>query len=118
MATNLTRLKPKDAAAILNSDRSLGSVISDRTIERHLVKAGYRIAGDSERKTINLVKYAAWFIDQIEDRFRKESVKKRTYDDMKEAARQRSSEASVMGRDIGELPTVVDPVRKEQCTCI
>ena len=115
MATNLTRLKPKDAAAILNSDRSLGSVISDRTIERHLVKAGYRIAGDSERKTINLVKYAAWFIDQIEDRFRKESVKKRTYDDMKEAARQRSSEASVMGRDIGELPTVVDPVRKEQC---
>ena len=40
----------------------------------------------------------------------------RTYAEMKEAAARRSSEASASGRDIGPIPPVADPERRESCS--
>ena len=39
----------------------------------------------------------------------------RTYAEMKEAAARRSAEASANGRDIGPIPPVADPERRESC---
>lgn len=39
----------------------------------------------------------------------------RTYEGMKESARLRSADASTSGRDIGKIPEVADPARREAC---
>lgn len=105
---------------ILNST-PLGPVIRDGVIRRHLQRAGYRISGDPDGKTINLLKYVAWLVDERaagKDRnarnLRSENSV-RTYEDIKEAARERSAAASQAGRDIGAIPMIVDTKRRESC---
>lgn len=111
---NITKLSPRELTRNLNSFLELGSVMGDNQANRHLSKAGYRIAGDPEAKTINLFKYAAWLFDEIEAQERK-ITHPRTYDEIKEANRRRSSEVSTSGRDIGMIPKVGNPQRRESC---
>ena len=45
----------------------------------------------------------------------KETNNQRSYDEIKEAARKRSAAVSAAGRDIGEIPDIVNPSRKNAC---
>ncbi len=111
---NILKMTPRELTRHLNSFRDLGEVMGDNQANRHLSKAGYRIAGDPDGKTINLFKYAAWLFDEIHERENR-TVTPRTYEDIKEAARKRSAEASTSGRDIGMIPKVARPERRKKC---
>lgn len=45
----------------------------------------------------------------------KDANNRRSYDEIKEAARKRSAAVSAAGRDIGEIPDIVNPKRKNAC---
>lgn len=112
---NLSKIRPTATVKLLNST-PLGQVMGERQASRHLQKAGYRIAGDANAKTINLLKYAAWLIDEVKDGNAAQIPEKRSYDEIKEAARARAAAASASGRDIGKLPPVKNPKRRKACS--
>ena len=105
------KMTPKQAAETFGTDE--GQI-------RKLLKTA-RIAGDAKGKTVSLLKLLSWLIDN-RDRTAAAPAKRkkklnavRTYEEIKEAARKRSADASMTGRDIGEIPAVVDPKRKKRC---
>src|SRR5690606_10888898 len=106
MATDPRKLRPSECCRLLNST-PLGEVINERQLHRHRTRAGSRI-GDS--KHVDLLRYTAWLVE--------ERHKPRALDDvdpyakLKERARERNAAIALAGRDIGELPAVVDPERK------
>ena len=100
-------LRPSELARLLNSS-PCGEVISERQLRRHRTRAGYRV-GDG--RTVDLFRYAAWLVD-LRHTPKQDPVD--NYEAMKEAARARNAALSKSGRDIGELPEVVDPGRKER----
>ena len=113
---NLNKMTPAAATRLLNST-PLGTVMGERQVSRHLARAGYRISGDAEGKTVSLLKYVAWLVDERSSRAerRKAATVGRSYDEIKEAARKRSAAASQTGRDIGAIPKVKNKKRKEAC---
>ncbi|MDD5698117.1 MAG: phage terminase large subunit family protein [Victivallaceae bacterium] len=108
MAINPLKLRPVDITRLLNSTPR-GPVIGDRQLRRHRERAGFRISDDGGH-TLNLLKYAAWIVDYRQ--YRRTAL---DYEAMKEAARLRNLTKSQKGRDIKEIPEVVDPERKEMC---
>ena len=108
MAIDPRKLKPTQLVQLLNST-PLGEVANERTLFRHRAKAGLRI-GDG--KTVDLLRYVAWLVLE-RHRPRPEADGLSGYDAHKERARQRNAAMSQSGRDIGELPAVVNPDRKE-----
>jgi hypothetical protein len=110
MPIDPAKLKPSDLTRLLNST-SLGTVIDDRQLYRHRQRAGFRISPDG--RTINLFKYLAWLVDERHGPQPEKET--RDYEGMKEAARARNAALSAAGRDIGDLPEVVDPERRERC---
>jgi len=110
MAIDPSKLKPSDVTRLLNST-SLGTVIDDRQLYRHRQRAGFRISPDG--RTINLFKYLAWLVDERHGPQPEQGT--RDYEAMKEAARARNAALSAAGRDIGDLPEVVDPERRARC---
>ena len=113
MAT-FSKLRPGELTQYLNSFEDLGTVMGPDQASRNLRKAGFRIAADPDGKTINGFRYAAWIFDEIQARDQRITTP-RTYDEIKEAARKRAAEASATGRDIGKIPEVKDPARREKC---
>ena len=107
---NLLKMSPAETARVLNGT-SLGQVMGERQPSRHLQRAGMRIAGDSAGRKISLAGYAAWLFDEITA----PPSRPASYEERKEAARARNAETSRSGRDIGEIPSVADPERKEAC---
>lgn len=101
---NPTRLKPADLIRLLNS-AGFGTVLTDSTLRRHRNRAGYTI-GDA--KTVDLLRYAAWMTSQ----YLLPPKEARSYEQMREAARQRNAELARAGQDIGQIPAVVHPDRK------
>jgi len=95
---------------LLNST-PLGTVMGERQIYRHLNRAGLRISNDG--RDINLIKYIGWLADLRHDPTPRHVGM--DYEAMKEAARLRNLKKSRSGRDIGPIPEVVDPERKEMC---
>lgn len=107
MASDPRKLRPSELCFLLNST-PLGEVINERQAHRHRIRAGLRI-GDG--RYIDLLRYVAWLVD---DRHR--PVPEPTidpYERMKERARARNAALSQAGRDIGEIPPIVDPNRRE-----
>jgi hypothetical protein len=94
---------------LLNST-PLGEVISERQLHRHRTRAGFRI-GDGRH--VDLFRYIGWMVTQ-RHKLPADPSGMTSYDAMKEQARLRNALLSVSGRDIGDLPAVVDPVRKAQ----
>ena len=110
MTVNVKKMKPVEMVRFLNSTE-LGTVLSAAMVYRHFSEAGYRIASTEDSRCLSFYRYAAWLID-----------KRNTppepiggYEAHREAAAQRQADLSLAGRDIGELPAVVDEVRKESC---
>ncbi len=107
---NPTKLKPIEIVRIVNTT-PLMAVLNDRQLRRHRDRAGFRISEDGG-STVNLFKYAAWLRAELMLRQSEVPV---TYEDKKNAARNRNLALAMAGRDIGELPDVVDPERKKKC---
>ena len=105
MAIDPRNMRPSDVVRLLNST-PLGPILDERQLYRHRTRAGFRI-GDGRR--VDLLRYIAWLFDE---RHTPKEDAPRGYDAVKEAARARSAALSASGRDIGELPEVVNPERK------
>src|SRR5574344_118768 len=113
MATNQitpSKMKPAEVVKLVNST-DFGTVISPAQVYRHFTEAGYRIASSEDSRQINFYRYVAWLVD------RKNTPNEASldYESVRADAARRSSERSLEGRDIGELPAVEDPERKERC---
>ncbi|MFA6690176.1 MAG: hypothetical protein WCS18_11930, partial [Sphaerochaetaceae bacterium] len=109
-AMNPGKLKPIEVVRLVNST-PLEAVLNDRQLRRHRERAGFRITDDGG-ETVNLYKYAAWLREQLHTR---QSTVNQTYDEKKNAVRNRNIALALAGRDIGELPEVIDPELKEEC---
>lgn len=109
----LSKLKPTEVVKVVNST-ALGTVIGASQVYRHFEQGGFRIASNEDERCINLGKYCAWLVDQL-DRASSAQSGMRTYAERRDAARQALMEQSLAGRDIGELPPVENPERKEAC---
>ena len=110
MPLNPTKLKPIEIVRIVNTT-PLNAVLNDRQLRRHRDRAGFRISDDGGQ-TVNLFKYAAWLRSEL---MLRQSMTPLTYEEKKNAARNRNLALAMAGRDIGELPDVVNPERKKQC---
>ena len=110
MPLNPTKLKPIEIVRIVNTT-PLMAVLNDRQLRRHRDRAGFRISDDGGQ-TVNLFKYAAWLRSELTLR---QSMTPLTYEEKKNAARNRNLAMAMAGRDIGELPEVVNPERKKRC---
>ena len=108
MPTDPRKLRPSELCRLLNST-PLGEVINERQLHRHRSRAGLRI-GDGRH--VDLLRYVAWLIE-VRHKPRPEPEGD-PYEMAKERARARNAAIAMAGRDIGELPAVVDPDRKEK----
>lgn len=106
MAIDPRKLRPSMLTRMLNST-PLGEVVTERTLRRHRNRAGYRIG---DEKHVDLFRYAAWLVWLRHHPEPEKPVA--DYEAMKEAARARNAELSAIGRDIGDIPEVIDPQRK------
>lgn len=108
MATDPRKLRPSELCRLLNST-PLGEVINERQLHRHRSRAGMRI-GDG--RFVDLLRYIAWLIQIRHEPKREPNVD--SYEQLKERARARNAALALAGRDIGELPVVVNIDRKKQ----
>ena len=108
MAIDPRKLRPSELCRLLNST-PLGEVINERQLYRHRTRAGFRI-GDGRQ--IDLFRYVAWLV-QVRHAPPPEPEGD-PYEKLKERARARNAAIALAGRDIGELPEIVDPARKRK----
>lgn len=104
--TDPRKLRPSDLCRLLNST-PLGEVINERQLHRHRTRAGMRI-GDARH--VDLVRYVGWLV-QVRHSPRPEPDVD-PYAALKDRARARNVALSIAGRDIGDLPAVVNTERK------
>ena len=102
------QLRPTELVRLLNST-PLGDVISERQLLRHRSRAGFRI-GDGRH--VDLFRYAAWLVEVHEEQKQNSAGGNDPYAAVKERSRARNAAISQAGRDIGDLPDVVNPQRK------
>lgn len=112
MPLNPSNMRVVDVARLLNSTEQ-GFVVPQARIYRDFNRVGFRIASPDNSRNINLMKYIAWLCD--EKHTERENSAPRTYDERRDAERNRQAEQSLAGRDIGPLPEVVNPQRKSDC---
>lgn len=106
MANDPRKLRPSELCRLLNST-PLGEVINERQLHRHRTRAGMRI-GDA--RFVDLLRYVAWLV-QIRHEPKPEPDGD-PYEKLKERARARNVALAIAGRDIGDLPEVVNSDRK------
>ena len=112
MPLNPSNMRVVDVARLLNSTEQ-GFVVPQARIYRDFNRVGFRIASPDNSRNINLLKYIAWLCD--EKHTERENSAPRTYDERRDAERNRQAEQSLAGRDIGPLPEVINPQRKSDC---
>lgn len=116
MAIDPRKLKPGELARLLNST-PMGEVVSERQLHRHRTRAGFRVAADGDAGKVDLFRYVAWLVTTRHQALAEAARQPEGltgYEAMKERARQRNAVLSLSGRDIGELPPVADPARRER----
>jgi hypothetical protein len=99
-------LTSRELTQILNSTQ-IGSVTSKQNLENHKDKAGFRIGAG---KTFNLPKYFAWLLTTRHDKPDGKSYEQHKAD---QALKQKI--ASQAARDIGDIPEIKNPERREKC---
>ena len=115
MAIKGNKLRPAELVRLLNST-DLGTVISPAQVYRHFTMAGYRVASSEDSRCLNLYRYIAWLVDRKNrPEVAADAPGSDYYEAHREAAARREAEHSLSGRDIGDLPPVEDPERKEAC---
>ncbi|GJQ29708.1 MAG: hypothetical protein HBSAPP03_15920 [Phycisphaerae bacterium] len=116
MAIDPRQLRPGELARLLNST-PLGEVISERQLHRHRTRAGFRVAADGDAGRVDLFRYVAWLVTTRHETLAEAARQPdglTGYEGMKERARLRNAMLSLSGRDIGDLPDVADPARKQK----
>ncbi|MBX3405029.1 MAG: phage terminase large subunit family protein [Phycisphaeraceae bacterium] len=117
----LTRLKPGRVVQLLNSS-PLGTVLTPQAFARRRLEAGMRIASTGDPDRVNLLAYVAWRFDRRHDdppghaageSNRVDVSGLSAWDAHRERARLRSAQLSRLGRDIGPIPGVADPARRD-----
>ena len=109
-----TNMRVVDVARLLNST-SQGFVLAQARLYRQFNRVGFRIAATENTRNINLIKYIAWLFDEKHTVPEEFVSTARSYEERKEAERQRNAAISAAGRDISPLPEVVNPERKKSC---
>ena len=109
---NPSNMRVVDVARLLNST-SFGFVLAQARLYREFNRVGFRIGSSENPRNINLLKYIAWMVDRKHTP--EETSGARSYEDRRNAERDRQAEQSLAGRDIGQLPEVVNPDRKAAC---
>ena len=112
MPINPSNIRVVDVARLLNST-SFGFVLPQARLYREFNRVGFRIGSSENPRNINLLKYIAWMFDRKHTP--EETSGARSYEDRRNAERDRQAEQSLAGRDIGQLPEVVNPDRKAAC---
>ena len=112
MPINPSNMRVVDVARLLNST-SFGFVLAQARLYREFNRVGFRIGSSENPRNINLLKYIAWMFDRKHTP--EETSGARSYEDRRNAERDRQAEQSLAGRDIGPLPEVVNPARKAAC---
>ena len=112
MPINPSNMRVVDVARLLNST-SFGFVLAQARLYREFNRVGFRIGSSENPRNINLLKYIAWMFDRKHTP--EETSGARSYEDRRNAERDRQAEQSLAGRDIGPLPEVVNPGRKAAC---
>lgn len=112
MPINPSNIRVVDIARLLNST-SFGFVLPQARLYREFNRVGFRIGSSENPRNINLLKYIAWMFDRKHTP--EETSGARSYEDRRNAERDRQAEQSLAGRDIGPLPEVVNPDRKAAC---
>lgn len=112
MPINPSNMRVVDVARLLNST-SFGFVLPQARLYREFNRVGFRIGSSENPRNINLLKYIAWMFDRKHTP--EETSGARSYEDRRNAERDRQAEQSLAGRDIGLLPEVVNPDRKAAC---
>lgn len=110
MAFSLSKMKPTEMVRLMNST-DLGTVVSTTQLYRHFERGGYRIASREDSRCLNFYSYTAWLVDQHNA---PEPVAQ-SYEEHRAQVGRKEAEKSLEGRDIGELPAVENPERKEAC---
>ena len=100
------QLRPTELVRLINST-PLGEVINERQLLRHRSRAGFRIGDD---RHVDLFRYVAWLVAVCHEP--KPAPDGDPYEKLKGSAQARNIALSLAGRDIGELPAVVNPERK------
>ena len=109
-----TNMRVVDVARLLNSTEQ-GFVLPQARLYRQFNRVGFRISAAENPRNINLLKYIAWMFDQKHSPQEEPRSTARTYEERKEAERQRNAAQSLAGRDIAPIPDVVNPERKTAC---
>ena len=109
---NPSNMRVVDVARLLNST-SFGFVLAQARLYREFNRVGFRIGSSENPRNINLLKYIAWMFDRKHTP--EETSGAHSYEDRRNAERDRQAEQSLAGRDIGPLPEVVNPDRKAAC---
>ena len=112
MPINPSNMRVVDIARLLNST-SFGFVLPQARLYREFNRVGFRIGSSENPRNINLLKYIAWMFDRKHTP--EETSGARSYEERRNAERDRQAEQSLAGRDIGPLPEVVNPDRKAAC---
>ena len=112
MPINPSNMRVVDIARLLNST-SFGFVLPQARLYREFNRVGFRIGSSENPRNINLLKYIAWMFDRKHTP--EETSGARSYEERRNAERDRQAEQSLAGRDIGQLPEVVNPDRKAAC---
>ena len=112
MPINPSNMRVVDVARLLNST-SFGFVLAQARLYREFNRVGFRIGSSENPRNINLLKYIAWMFDRKHTP--EETSGARSYEDRRNAERDRQAEQSLAGRDISQLPEVVNPNRKAAC---
>ena len=112
MPINPSNIRVVDVARLLNST-SFGFVLPQARLYREFNRVGFRIGSSENPRNINLLKYIAWMFERKHTP--EETSGARSYEERRNAERDRQAEQSLAGRDIGPLPEVVNPDRKAAC---
>ena len=110
MAIDPCQLRPSELCQLLNST-PIGEVIGDRQLRRHRTRAGLRITASNDPQRVDLRRYVAWLVNE-RHKTKPDADGLMGYDAQRERALARSKAQSLSGRDIGDLPEVVNPDRR------
>ncbi|MEM7577500.1 MAG: terminase gpA endonuclease subunit [Planctomycetota bacterium] len=110
MAMDLRALSPTELVRLLNSTPA-GTVVSAAKVHRQMNEAGLRITAAGDPRKVNLLKYVAWLVRERD----KPLPGAISYEERKAREAERNRALSRAGRDIGSIPEVEDPQRRDRC---
>lgn len=111
---DLTSMNPQAMCGFLSENNTLGVKLAySGTVYRLWNENKIRLmSNEGDDKKISVLKFIAYVLDE---KNRKKSTAISDYEAKKDYNLKRGLEMALTARDIGELPAVVDPERKESC---